>query len=136
MLQTTSDIHNLNTIRNFVETYASALSMPPEAVYGIVLAVDEAVTNIILHGYGAIQGPVEIELTHDSQTLTISLRDQARLFDPTKVPPASLSGSLEERPLGGLGLHFIRHYTDELIHRARPGGGNELILKKHLQGEK
>ncbi len=75
MLQTTSDIHNLNTIRNFVETYASALSMSPEAVYGIVLAVDEAVTNIILHGYGAIQGPVEIELTHDSQTLTISLRD-------------------------------------------------------------
>ena len=55
---------------------------------------------------------------------------------PTTVPAPNLTGSLEERALGGMGIHFMRSYTDEIIHRAIAQQGNELILKKSIRGEK
>lgn len=136
MLRVTSDLDNLNTLRDYVEQYASALGMPPADVYGIVLAVDEAATNICVHGYKEAAGMIEVELEKDERNLIVHLRDRAPLFDPTTVPPSRLSGSLEERLLGGMGLHFMRHYTDELTYQVTAENGNELILKKNFRGEK
>jgi len=136
MLRVTSDLNNLNTIREFVESYATGLGMSPTAIYGIVLATDEAATNICVHGYQGGTGIIEVTVEHDDQYIIIRLRDDAPIFDPTQAPPPNLSGSLEERALGGMGIHFMRSYTDAIIHRARGKQGNELVLKKSIQGAK
>ncbi len=60
----------------------------------------------------------------------IRLRDLAPVFDPTRVPPPDLSVPLFDRQPGGLGIHLMRQSVDELRHRPRPGGGNELIMVK------
>lgn len=136
MLRVTADLENLNTIRDFVEQYAVALGMPPADVYGVVLAVDEAATNICVHGYKGQPGIIEVSLEHDEQFLIIRIRDEAPQFDPTSLPPPNLSGTIEERALGGMGIHFMRNYADEITHRAISSRGNELILKKQIRGEK
>jgi len=136
MLRVTSDLSNLNTIRDFVESYAVALGMIPADVYGIVLATDEAATNICVHGYKEQPGMIEVIVEHDDKNIIVRIRDEAPIFDPTTVPPPDLTGTLEERPLGGMGIHFMRHYTDEMIHRVTSTQGNELILKKRIQGGK
>jgi serine/threonine-protein kinase RsbW len=135
MLRVTSDVNNLNTIRDFVESYAVALEMLPADIYGIVLAVDEAATNICVHGYKDQPGVIEVTLEQDAQNIIVRLRDEAPNFDPTTVPPPNLTGTLEERALGGMGIHFMRNYTDEMLHRAISGHGNELILKKRIRRE-
>lgn len=135
MLRVTSDLNNLNTIREFVESYASGLGMTPAAIYGIVLATDEAATNICVHGYKGKTGTIEVTVEHDDQNIIIRLRDEAPIFDPTKAPPPNLSGSLEERALGGMGIHFMRSYTDEMTHQALLPRGNQLVLKKRIKGE-
>jgi anti-sigma regulatory factor (Ser/Thr protein kinase) len=62
--------------------------------------------------------------------LIVILRDRAPTFDPTTVPPPDLTLPLEQRPIGGVGLHLVRHMVDELRHRPRPGGGNEITFVK------
>ena len=135
-LEITADVNNLAKIRDFVER---SLVIPPDRqgiIADLVLAVDEAATNIILHGYKDKPGVIDIEISRKPDSISISLRDMAPSFDPTQVPPPDLSLPLEMRPPGHLGLHIIKHMVDELIYNIPPSGGNRLILIKKMPNEK
>jgi serine/threonine-protein kinase RsbW len=129
-LHLTADLHHLAAIRQFVRDKAGALNVTPDAIDDLVLAVDEAVTNIIVHGYCGGSGALEIDIRREGQAIAVHLRDQAPLFDPTSVPPPDLSLPLDQRPLGKMGLYLVRDTMDDLVYRVTPQGGNELILLK------
>ena len=133
-LRLNSELKDLPQIRHFILESAGALGVASAEVAKIVLAVDEAVTNVILHGYGGRGGPVEIEVSGRPGELVIRLRDHARPFDPTSMPAPDLTGPAEERRPGGLGVHLIRQVMDQLIYRRPEEGGNELILIKLAAG--
>jgi anti-sigma regulatory factor (Ser/Thr protein kinase) len=88
------------------------------------------VANIIIHGYHDRPGVIEIEIGSVGDSLMVCLRDQAPPFDPTRVLAPDITLPLEKRPLGGLGIHLARHFTDAMSHRVMPQGGNELTLVK------
>lgn len=125
-------LSNLEEIRNFVEQAARHLQVPERAVSDVVQAVDEAATNIILHGYDGQDGMVQVELDRQDNALLVRLRDQARQFDPTTVSAPDLSLGLEQRYPGGLGLYLIRQLVDRVQYRIPAEGGNELTLVKQL----
>lgn len=125
-------LENLAVIRDLVQEKAAALGVVSAVIPGVVLAVDEAVTNIIVHGYHGQPGTVEIEIGRERDALVIRLRDQAAFFDPTSVRPPDLNVPLEQRVLGGMGIHLMRQMVDEMSHGAMPQGGNELTLVKRL----
>ena len=125
-----ADVQNLAEIRHFVEASANALQVAPAVVREVVLAVDEAATNIILHGYQGQAGFIEISIERQGVSLVIHLYDQAPPFDPTQVPAPDLTLPLEERPVGKLGVYLIRHFMDDVIYKTSPQGGNHLILMK------
>jgi len=133
-LRLNAELKDLPQIRHFILESAGALGVASAEVAKIVLAVDEAVTNVILHGYGGRGGPVEIEVSGRPGELVIRLRDHARPFDPTGMPAPDLTGPAEERRPGGLGVHLIRQVMDQLIYRRPEEGGNELILIKLAAG--
>ncbi|MGH2536304.1 MAG: ATP-binding protein [Candidatus Promineifilaceae bacterium] len=120
----------LPAVLEFVEGAALALGGEPEAVTDLIIAVNEAVTNILAHGYASRPGALTAEVQRGADGLEVRLRDEAPPFDPTQAPAPDLSLPLEARQPGGLGAHFMRHFTDEVRHRPLPGGGNELILIK------
>jgi serine/threonine-protein kinase RsbW len=126
---------NLAAIRLFVEEAATALGIGLATIPNVILAVDEAVSNIIAHGYRGQGGGIEIEVSREGDALVIRLRDEAAPFDPTNVPPPDLTLPLEQRAAGGLGIHLIRRVMDEMTHRVTPQGGNELTLVKRGIGE-
>ena len=126
-----AQLSNLAAIRRFVSETAGTLGMSPDTVSDLLLAVDEATTNIVTHGYAGRPGEVEVEVGKAENGLVVHLRDEAPPFDPTRVPPPSLSGDLEERQPGGMGVWLIRRMVDEVFWKERPGKGNELILIKH-----
>lgn len=126
-----AELPDLDNMRRFVEDNAFKLGADEDAVGEMVLAVNEAVTNILLHGYRGRPGNIEIAVSASGGSLTVSLRDNAPLYDPTAVPPPNLALSLDERPLGGLGVHMMRQFTDELRYQVTADGANELLLIKH-----
>jgi serine/threonine-protein kinase RsbW len=122
---------NLAAIRDFVETRATEAGADADEIYEITAAVDEAATNVVIHGYQDKGGPLEIEVEEGEGALAVHLRDQAPPFDPTTIPAPDLSRPLEDRPLGGMGFHIIRKYTHSVEYRPLPGG-NELILIRRI----
>ena len=129
-LRIAAESKNLAEIRCFVEEMASALGLDPAMIPNVILAVDEAVSNIIAHGYQGQEGTVEIEVGQERDALVIRVRDEAAPFDPTIVPAPDVTLPLEQRIPGGLGIHLIRQIMDEMTHRIIPQGGNELTLVK------
>lgn len=125
-----ADVKNLAEIRRFVQASAESLQVDPEVIAEVILAVDEAVTNVILHGYRGQPGLIEIAVERQGDSLVVHLYDQAPPFDPTQVPPPDLTLPLEERPVGKMGVFLIYQFMDDVIHSTSPQGGNHLILMK------
>lgn len=128
-------VRDLNDIREFLERAILTLGGDEEVAGDFVLAVNEAVTNVLLHGYDDLPGFVIVGVEADGSDLRVRLTDEARLFDPTAVPPPDINLPLEERPLGGLGVHMMRQLTDKLIYAIDKDGRNELVfLKQNVLG--
>jgi serine/threonine-protein kinase RsbW len=129
-LRIAAELNSLAEIRRFVQETATALGIDPAVIPNLILAVDEAASNIITHGYQGQGGIIEVEVSREEDALVIRLRDEATPFDPTSVPPPDLILPLQQRPVGGLGIHLIGQAMDEMTHRIMPQGGNELTLVK------
>lgn len=132
-IQLEAALSNLASARQFVKEQCETQGISDRALIdGLMLAVDEAMTNVIVHGYQKGPGSIELAVRCEGDTLVIRLRDQAPVFDPTTVPPPDLSIPIIDRALGGMGIHLIRQSVDEIGHFPLPGGGNELRLIKYL----
>ena len=107
--------------------------MSEEEIYDIQLAVDEACSNIIEHAYGVDQsGDIECSFSKVDDGLLVILHDHGRPFDLSKVPEPDLTSGLNQRPIGGLGLHFMRSSMDEIHYESKGEIGNVLMMiKRH-----
>ena len=97
----------------------------------LVLAVDEACTNIIRHGYGPeCEGAIALRVLRSDATLGIELVDDAPAVDPASIKP----GTLGDCRCGGLGVALIDEVMDEWrIEPAEDGCGNRLVLRKRIE---
>ncbi len=127
---TTATVRDLNDMREFLEQAVLTLAGDDDIAGDLVLAVNEAVTNSLLHGYDGQPGMVVICVEADGNDLAVRLIDDAPPFDPTSVPPPDITLPLEDRPLGGLGVHMMRQLSDELTYRRNETGENELTFVK------
>ena len=123
-----ADLGRLADIRDFIGEAAAGLGVPAEVRDDLRLAVDEAVTNILLHGYDGA-GDIDIEIAARDNDLVIRLRDSAPPFDPVGATPESLAPVEDRTSPGGFGLYLIRQTMDEVDYR-RLDAGNELTLIK------
>ena len=124
-------LDNLQAIREYIDQASARLGVADAVLGDLRLAVDEAVTNVVVHGYGdETEGMVEVHMEADGDAVIIRIRDRARHFDPHEVSPPQLDTVLEDRPFGGMGIFLIRQMTDEAEFTALPGGGNEIRLVK------
>jgi serine/threonine-protein kinase RsbW len=100
------------------------------AADALVVAVDEAISNILRHAYDEVADPaVTIEALADADGVEVTLTDSGRPFDPLEWVPPPLDGGAAERPVGGLGIHLMRSLVEQLTYR-REGGANCLTLRK------
>ena len=136
-LRTTADLSNLAAIRRFVEEAALAENGDPEAITDMILAVNEAATNVILNGYRGRSGMIEVAVAYQGDALVVRLRDRAPAFDPTRVAQAADTLPLQQPQSGGMGIPMMHLLTDELSYRAGTKKGNELTLvKKRVRAAK
>jgi serine/threonine-protein kinase RsbW len=125
-----AELDRLAEMRAVVRDVARGYEAPADCIDDLVQAVDEAATNIIVHGYRGAQGTIELTAELVSDDFVITLADTAPAYDPTTVPPPDLTVPPAQRRPGGMGVHLMRLATDSLAHRPRPGGGNILTLTR------
>ena len=127
-------LESLRDFRGFIKEHcAGQPGVTDEVLYDVQLAVDEACTNIITHGYAGMDpGSVILDLELDPAQLTVYLTDFGQSFEPGDAPVPNVEASIEERELGGFGLFFIQQSMDSVDYRATEDG-NTMILVKHLR---
>ena len=98
----------------------------------MVSPLEEAVTNVMLYAYPeGTDGLVEIDASVREDQVTFVLCDNGKPFDPTAAPEADINLSVEERPIGGLGIYLVRNIMDEVSYE-RDRGKNLLTMIKKL----
>jgi serine/threonine-protein kinase RsbW len=125
-----ADVERLADVRAAIRDVARACEAPSTCMDDLVQAVDEAVTNVIVHGYRGEPGTIDLTAELIGDDIVITVEDRAPTFDPTTVPTPDLSIPAQHRRPGGMGIHLMRLAVDSIHHRPRPGGGNILILTR------
>lgn len=122
---------HLPALLAFLDAEVLAAGLDDTVLFPLHLVVEEACANVIHHGYAHAPGPLTLHVSVTPDAVSATLTDAAPPFDPEEAPAPPLDGPAEERPVGGLGWHFIRSLMDEVHYEARPDGGNRLTLVKH-----
>ena len=104
----------------------------PVADYFANLTIEELVTNCIKHGYDDKgEHIIEITLKLSANELVLSVTDDEHSFNPLKLPKPDTHLPMEDRPIGGLGIHLLRKMSDRMEYE-RKGGKNQITLHKSL----
>lgn len=128
-----NQVEQVATATGAFRAFASENSLQPDDIYDGELAIEEVVSNIIFYAY-PVGGVHQIQVAFEihNQELTISIRDDGEPFNPLDVPPPDLTTSLEDRKIGGLGIHLVRTAMDEIAYE-RKNNQNCLLMKKKLE---
>lgn len=114
--------------------FAEAHALPASVRRSIHVALDELLHNTSVHGFaGREGGEVAVEVELGADRVSVTLTDDGTLFDPLgqAVPDTALS--VDERRIGGLGIHLVRRMMDEVGYHRREGR-NVVVLTKLLAG--
>src|SRR3712207_1852715 len=114
VLTVEASLDALATISDFVVEQAHAAGMDEHAVWEVQLAVDEATTNVVQHGYAEASGEIKVVVNVDGDEFEVCIYDRGKRFDPATVPEPDLVSPLEERRTGGLGLYLMRTLMDRV----------------------
>lgn len=113
-----------------MDAFCAEHDVSSEIAFAVNVSVDELLTNTISYGYKD-SDPHRIEMTvrMEGTVLVVELSDDAKPHDPTAAPDPDIDASIEERPIGGLGVHFVRALMDGFVYR-RSDGRNVVTLTK------
>jgi anti-sigma regulatory factor (Ser/Thr protein kinase) len=128
----TNDISQISLLAGFMDKVAEENDLDPGLAMQLNLAIEEATTNVIMYAYPeGTEGKVELGASRQGDNLIFTLADWGKPFDPTTAPKADISASLEDRPIGGLGIHLVRTIMDGVSYK-RAEGKNVLTMIKHI----
>jgi len=133
-LKVKSRTENLSEIRDFVSGKARAADIPEATVENIILAVDEACTNIIKHAYNlSPEGEIIIKIEYDEEKFMVTIIDYGKSFEPDRVPLPDLQKYYREHRVGGLGMYLMKSLMDDVEYISVPGEYNQVLLSKNIR---
>ena len=128
----TNRLAEIGRLASFVADFGASHGVHDDVLFDVKLAVEEAVANVISHGYhDESEHQIVVRLALTDHALTVEVEDDARAFNPLEVAAPDVARPVTDRPVGGLGIHLIRNVMDALAYR-RAGDKNVLIMTKHL----
>ncbi len=130
-----NDLKEITRVAEQIDEFCTAQDITSEVAYAVNLALDEILTNTISYGYDDDE-PHRIEITVglEAEDLAIVIVDDSAAFDLSNAPTPDIGASLDERPLGGLGLFLVHQMMDSVEYR-REEGRNIVTLKKNKAAE-
>ena len=121
-LSMVNDLRQVPLLAGFVDRIREENNLDPGLADRINLALEEAVCNVIMYAYPeGTEGRVDLDAVLEGDQLRFTLSDRGKPFDPTAAPEADLTAPVEDRPIGGLGIHLVRSIMDTIRYQRREG---------------
>ena len=123
----------LGDLREFLERATHSWDLPAKTMLELKLILEELCVNHVEHSGVREAGYIDIALAiDDEKCLTVTVKDSGPPFNPLDVPPPDITLPIEQRGEGGLGLYFVRHYTDSLTY-SRDNNTNIVTMTKRIK---
>jgi anti-sigma regulatory factor (Ser/Thr protein kinase) len=131
-LQIPAQLALLQDVRQFVEAHCLLVGASQQVAEHLVLATDEACSNIIMHGYGGdSKQPINIIFIHTPKAIEIRLQHLGAAFNPENyAPPSGLRASLMARKKGGWGIFIMQRLMDDVKFKSTKTQNEVRLLKK------
>ncbi len=129
-----NDLAEIAKAQDLLKEFCSRRNVSRSVVNAMNLALEEVLTNIVNYGYedeDKDEHTITVLITLAAAELIVEVRDDAKPFNPLKHPAPDVSLPLEEREIGGLGIHLVRRLMDDLEYWRRKKQ-NVLAMKKKL----
>lgn len=125
-------LDDMQQLQPFVCRVAEAWGIDSQKRFQLNLALDEAVSNVVKYGYHqGSEGVIDLTAQRTGNTITFTITDSGEPFDPTASDPVDTSLGIEDRPIGGLGIHLIKQMMDHVSYQYA-GNKNILTLKINI----
>ena len=123
-------IEDLLRVNSIFESFATQHDIGGRLRYHLLVSIEEILTNIIKYGFDE-QGvhPIHITFRLVLENVEMEFEDRGREFNPLEVDEPNLETAIEDRQLGGLGIHLVKKMVDVAEYR-REGDRNILLLRK------
>jgi anti-sigma regulatory factor (Ser/Thr protein kinase) len=122
---------DMPAVVSMVEAFGAKHAIPPAAIDDINIALDELLNNIISYSSSDGDEQIMVRLGYQPGELSAEIHDRGKAFDPLQAGPPDLSGTVQTRKVGGLGIHFVRELMDDVVY-SRVDNENRLLLKKKI----
>ena len=127
-----AELESLSILRGFIEKACKQHKRIDDHIcYDLKLAVDEACTNIITHGYAGMNpGSIILSLEMAPNKVVVTITDFGHRFEPSEVSAPDVEAGLEDLPIGGFGLFFIYQTMDEINYETTEDGNHLTFIKQ------
>lgn len=126
-----NDIQEMDKLEPFLNDFFERNKLDMSLLPQMDLALEEAIANVIMYAYPeGERGTVEICLEKKENLLQTRISDAGMPFNPLQQPEAKLASSIEERPIGGLGIHLIKEIMDEVEYQHKDGKNMLTMIRK------
>ena len=126
-----SQIAELTRLAEEITRLGTEHHLPEEVIFHLNLSLEEVVSNIIRHGYGERDdGEVSLAIHLAPEALVVIVDDDGVPFNPLDLPAPNLTGPVEEREVGGLGVYLVRQLMDEVEYRNEQGRNILRLMKR------
>lgn len=123
-------VEELKRLQSFVDEFCKSAGLSRETQHAIDLSLTEWLTNVISYGLDPGTGQtIDVRMSWNGAEVEIEVIDPGRPFDPVQHADVDTSVPLEEKPIGGLGIHLMRKMMDRINHD-RVDGRNRLVMTK------
>ena len=127
-----AELESLPILREFIEKACKQHKRIDDHIcYGLKLAVDEACTNIITHGYAGMNpGSIILSLEMAPNKVVVTITDFGHPFEPSETSAPDVEAGLEDLSMGGFGLFFIYQTMDEINYETTEDGNHLTFIKQ------
>nr|WP_051057433.1 ATP-binding protein [Herbaspirillum sp. B39] len=143
LLQLHNDVAELDRLAEAVDEFCAACALPGKLAFELNLVLEEVVVNVINYAFpdGGADEPIHVRVVLETNSdegravrVVAEVRDTGTAFDPLLGGPPDFVLDLDKRPVGGLGVHFLKTLMDEVSYR-RTERHNCLWFAKHVAGD-
>lgn len=131
-LSINNNLTEISQLEPFMKKLAEAYGISPDVQFQLNLALDEALANSINYAYPGTEGSIILEAETEGNMLVLRLMDYGTPFDPTLQGDVDTTLSVEQRPIGGLGILLIKKMMDDVTY-VRQEEKNILTMKKLIK---
>lgn len=129
--QIKGDRKEIGALNDALERAAAAGNVPEGAMRAVQVALDELLTNCISYAPISAAAPTRVDVILERKALRATISYKDKMFNPLERATPDTEASIEERDIGGLGIHLVKEMMDEFTHRYEEGHNILSIGKRY-----